>query len=192
MSRHRIALVLGALAIAWISPASAQAPQGTAAGVLSCKLAPSIGLIFGFAATDGLPLCSQRPLPARGLSRRHELNWSRYRYHRGRRHGVGASSRRMRAPMRGKLAGKYVGASGCRRRRRRGRRQRPVWRIQPFDLPAAAVGRGIGWAQPVAGRLRTYAHAGAMSARSTIVQRPERFSGVTGPSVREPIIRGRS
>src|SRR5664279_5353133 len=47
MSRYRIALALGALAFAWILPASAQAPQGTAAGGLTCQLAPSIGLIFG-------------------------------------------------------------------------------------------------------------------------------------------------
>ncbi len=47
MFRHRIALGIGALTIAWISPAAAQAPQGTSAGVLNCKLAPSIGLIFG-------------------------------------------------------------------------------------------------------------------------------------------------
>ena len=45
--KQRIALGIFALAMAWISPAAAQAPQGTAAGVLSCKLAPSIGLIFG-------------------------------------------------------------------------------------------------------------------------------------------------
>ena len=47
MFKDRIALVLGALAMAWVSPAIAQSPQGTAAGTLTCKLAPSIGLLIG-------------------------------------------------------------------------------------------------------------------------------------------------
>ena len=47
MFKHRFALILGALAIAGGSPAIAQTPQGTAAGTLTCQLAPSIGLIFG-------------------------------------------------------------------------------------------------------------------------------------------------
>ena len=63
MFKHRIALGTFGIAMAWISPAAAQAPQGTAAGVLSCKLAPSIGLLFGsqqrmtcrFAPNGGYP-----------------------------------------------------------------------------------------------------------------------------------------
>jgi Protein of unknown function (DUF992) len=47
MSRHRIAPALAALAIACFSPASAQSPQGTNVGTLTCKMGPTIGLIFG-------------------------------------------------------------------------------------------------------------------------------------------------
>jgi hypothetical protein len=46
MSKDLIALLLVALAAAWISPSDAQTP-GTSVGTLSCRMAPSIGLIFG-------------------------------------------------------------------------------------------------------------------------------------------------
>src|ERR1700760_2412378 len=41
-----IGLVLLAPLCAW-SPASAQTPQGTSVGTLTCRMGPSIGLIFG-------------------------------------------------------------------------------------------------------------------------------------------------
>ena len=47
MFKHLIALVLVALAAAFVSPAVAQQPPGTSVGTLACKMAPSIGLIFG-------------------------------------------------------------------------------------------------------------------------------------------------
>jgi Protein of unknown function (DUF992) len=47
MYKHRIRLALIALAMACVSPASAQSPPGTSVGTLACKMAPSIGLIFG-------------------------------------------------------------------------------------------------------------------------------------------------
>jgi hypothetical protein len=47
MFKSLIALVLIALAAAFVSPAVAQQPQGTSVGTLACKMAPSIGLIFG-------------------------------------------------------------------------------------------------------------------------------------------------
>jgi hypothetical protein len=48
MYRHHITLALIALAATAVSPAIAQQPpQGVSAGVLTCKMAPSIGLIFG-------------------------------------------------------------------------------------------------------------------------------------------------
>ena len=93
MSRHRIALVLGALAIAWISPAAAQAPQGTAAGVLSCKLAPSIGLIFGSQQRMACRFAPNGPYPPEVYSAAYSI--SRYRDRRGRCHGT-ASSRQSR------------------------------------------------------------------------------------------------
>jgi hypothetical protein len=47
MFKHRFAPALIALAVACVSPASAQSPQGTSVGTLTCRMAPSIGLIFG-------------------------------------------------------------------------------------------------------------------------------------------------
>ena len=73
MLKHRITLVLGALAMAWVSPAIAQAPQGTAAGTLTCKLAPSIGLIIGSQQRMACRFAPNGALPARSLSRRDEL-----------------------------------------------------------------------------------------------------------------------
>jgi hypothetical protein len=111
MSKHLIALILGALAIASISPAAAQAPQGTAAGVLSCKLAPSIGLIFGSQQRMACRFAPNGPYPPEaylgvmnsigldiGITAGGAMAW-----------GVVTPNA---GPMRGKLAGKYVGASG--------------------------------------------------------------------------------
>jgi hypothetical protein len=47
MVKQFSALVLVALAVAYMSPVSAQSPQGTSVGTLTCKMAPSIGLVFG-------------------------------------------------------------------------------------------------------------------------------------------------
>src|SRR6476620_6222875 len=47
MFKHLVALVVVALAAAFVSPAVAQQPPGTSVGTLACKMAPSIGLIFG-------------------------------------------------------------------------------------------------------------------------------------------------
>ncbi len=47
MFKHLIALVLVALAAAFVSPAIAQQPPGISVGTLACKMAPSIGLLFG-------------------------------------------------------------------------------------------------------------------------------------------------
>jgi hypothetical protein len=112
MSRCCIALTLGALAIAWISPASAQAPQGTAAGALTCQLAPSIGLIFGSQQRMACRFQPNGAFPPEaylgvmnsigidiGITAGGVMAW-----------GVIAPNA---GPMRGKLAGKYVGASGA-------------------------------------------------------------------------------
>ena len=111
MSRHRIALALGALAIAWISPAAAQAPQGTNTGTLTCQLAPSIGLIFGSRQRMACRFQPNGPFPPEayigvmntigldlGITAGGVMAW-----------GVITNNT---GPMRGKLAGKYVGASG--------------------------------------------------------------------------------
>ena len=47
MFKHLVALVIAVLAGAFVSPAIAQQPPGTSVGTLTCKMAPSIGLIFG-------------------------------------------------------------------------------------------------------------------------------------------------
>ncbi|HLG82017.1 MAG TPA: DUF992 domain-containing protein [Bradyrhizobium sp.] len=111
MFKHRIALFLGAFAIAWIAPAAAEAPQGTAAGVLSCKLAPSIGLIIGSTQRMACLFTPNGAYPPEsyvgvmnsigldiGITAGGAMAW-----------GVVAPNA---GPMRGKLAGKYVGASG--------------------------------------------------------------------------------
>jgi hypothetical protein len=112
MFKHRIAMVLGALAIAWISPAAAQAPQGTAAGVLSCKLAPSIGLIIGSQQRMACRFVPNGAYPPEaylgvmnsigldiGITAGGAMAWGVITPNAG--------------PMQGKLAGKYVGASGA-------------------------------------------------------------------------------
>jgi hypothetical protein len=57
MFKHRIAPALAALAVALVSPASAQTQPGTNVGTLTCKMGPSIGLIW-IPAEDGLPVRS--------------------------------------------------------------------------------------------------------------------------------------
>ena len=111
MFKDRIALVLGALAMAWVSPAIAQSPQGTAAGTLTCKLAASIGLLIGsqqrmacrFDPSGGYPpeaylgVMNSLGLDI-GITAGGVMAWGVITPNAG--------------PMRGKLAGKYVGASG--------------------------------------------------------------------------------
>jgi hypothetical protein len=111
MFKHRIAPMLGVLAMAWFSPAIAQTAQGTAAGTLTCKLAPSIGLIFGsqqrmacrFDPNGGYPpeaylgVMNSLGLDI-GITAGGVMAW-----------GVIAANA---GPMRVKLPCKYVGASG--------------------------------------------------------------------------------
>jgi hypothetical protein len=108
------------------------------------------------AAENGLPLRSQWSVPARGLCRYHGYNWSRCRHHCRRRHGMGR-----------------IGAHGrsnawktcwylCGRERRRWRwcrrwRQPPLRRNGAFDRFAAALGRRVGWSQPVSWSFKSHA-----------------------------------
>jgi Protein of unknown function (DUF992) len=109
--KYRVAEGLVALAIAWVAPAAAQAPQGTAAGVLTCQLAPSIGLIFGSQQRMACRFAPNGPYPPEayvgvmntigldiGITAGGAMAW-----------GVVTPNA---GAMRGKLAGKYVGASG--------------------------------------------------------------------------------
>jgi hypothetical protein len=111
MFQRRITLLLVALAVVCASPATAQAPQGTSIGVLTCKMAPSIGLIFGsrqrmacrFAPNGHPPEAYVGVMNTIGLdvgiTAGGAMAW-----------GVFAPTA---GPMRGGLAGTYVGASGA-------------------------------------------------------------------------------
>jgi hypothetical protein len=104
--------MFGALATAWIAPATAQAPQGTSAGTLTCKMAPTIGLIIGSRQRIACQFTPNGPYPSEayvgvintigldiGITAGGVMAW-----------GVIAPTT---GPMRGKLAGTYVGASGA-------------------------------------------------------------------------------
>jgi hypothetical protein len=95
-----------------MSPAAAQTPQGTSAGVLTCKLAPSIGLIIGSQQRMACRFTPNGSYPPEfyvgvmnsigldiGVTAGGVMTW-----------GVVAPNA---GPTRGKLAGKYVGASGA-------------------------------------------------------------------------------
>jgi hypothetical protein len=112
MFQRRITLLLVALAVVCASPAAAQAPQGTSVGVLTCKMAPSIGLIFGSRQRMACRFAPNGPYPPEayvgvmntigldvGITAGGAMAW-----------GVFAPTA---GPMRGGLAGTYVGASGA-------------------------------------------------------------------------------
>jgi hypothetical protein len=106
-----IGLVLLAPLCAW-SPASAQTPRGTSAGTLTCRMGPSIGLIFGsrqrmacrFTPNGGgapesyVGVMNSVGLDI-GITAGGVMAW-----------GVFAPTA---GPKRGALAGTYVGASGA-------------------------------------------------------------------------------
>jgi hypothetical protein len=109
-----IATLLSALSLATlpVSSAMAQAPQGTKAGVLACKLSPSIGLIIGSRQRMSCRYDPNGGGPAEfytgvmnnigldiGITAGGALAW-----------GVIAPTA---GPPRGALAGTYVGASGA-------------------------------------------------------------------------------
>ena len=113
MSKYRlvIATLLSGLAVTITSAVSAQTPQGGTAGVLTCKLSPSIGLLIAsrqrmscrYVPNGGGPpefytgVMNNIGLDI-GITAGGALAW-----------GVVAPTS---GPMRGALAGTYVGASG--------------------------------------------------------------------------------
>jgi hypothetical protein len=110
MFKHFIALVTMMLAAAWVSPAGAQTP-GTSVGALSCRMAPSIGLIFGSQQRMACRFQPNGPYPPEayvgvmntigldiGVTAGGALAW-----------GVFAPTA---GPMYGGLAGTYAGATG--------------------------------------------------------------------------------
>ncbi len=112
MLKHAIALVLIAAAAIFVSPASAQTPPSTSAGTLTCQMGPSIGLIFGSRQKMACRFNPVGNFPPEayigvmgtvgldiGITAGGVMAW-----------GVLAPTA---GPMRGKLAGTYVGASGA-------------------------------------------------------------------------------
>jgi hypothetical protein len=110
MIRQFVALALIAIAAVWVSPAGAQTP-GTSVGALSCRMAPSIGLIFGSQQRMACRFQPNGPYPPEayvgvmntigldiGITAGGAMAW-----------GVFAPTA---GPMYGGLAGTYVGASG--------------------------------------------------------------------------------
>ncbi len=106
-----MAVVIGLTALTGLS-ARAQAPPGTAVGSLTCKMAPSIGLILGSRQRMACRFQPNGPYPPEayvgvmgtigldvGITAGGVLAW-----------GVFAPNV---GPMRGKLAGTYAGASGA-------------------------------------------------------------------------------
>ena len=111
MLKHSVLMVLVGFAVTCVSPASAQSPPGTNAGVLTCKMAPSIGLLFGSRQRMACRFVPNGPYPPEayvgvmntigldvGITAGGVMAW-----------GVFAPGE---GPLRGKLAGTYVGASG--------------------------------------------------------------------------------
>jgi hypothetical protein len=114
MFKHRIALALAALTAISISSASAQTPPppGTNVGALTCRTGPSIGLILGSRQKMACRFVPNGAFPPEayvgvmnsigldvGITAGGVMAW-----------GVFAPNT---GPMRGKLAGTYVGASGA-------------------------------------------------------------------------------
>jgi hypothetical protein len=112
MSKFFVTTVLIALAAASVSAAVAQTPPTTSAGTLTCTLAPSIGLIIGSRQRMACRFQPVGPYPPEayvgvmgtlgldiGITAGGVMAW-----------GVLAPTA---GPMRGKLAGTYVGASGA-------------------------------------------------------------------------------
>jgi hypothetical protein len=110
MFKHLVALALVTVIAAWVSPAGAQTP-GTSVGGLSCRMAPSIGLIFGSSQRMACRFQPNGPYPPEayvgvmntigldvGITAGGVMAW-----------GVFAPTA---GPMYGGLAGTYVGASG--------------------------------------------------------------------------------
>jgi Protein of unknown function (DUF992) len=112
MLKSFIATTLIGLAVLSASPAVAQTVPTTAAGTLTCQLAPSIGLIIGSRQRMACRFVPNGPFPPEayvgvmgtvgldiGITAGGVMAW-----------GVLAPTA---GPMRGKLAGTYVGASGA-------------------------------------------------------------------------------
>jgi Protein of unknown function (DUF992) len=112
MLKSPVATMLIGLAVVSASSATAQTPPTTSAGTLTCQMAPSIGLIIGSRQRMACRFVPNGPFPPEayvgvmgtigldiGITAGGVMAW-----------GVLAPTA---GPMRGKLAGTYVGASGA-------------------------------------------------------------------------------
>src|SRR3954451_3041649 len=113
MLKHLGTLLLVGLATVFVSPAVAQQPPpGVSVGTLTCKMAPSIGLIFGSRQRMACRFAPNGPYPPEaylgvmgtigidiGITAGGAMAW-----------GVFAPTA---GPRRGALSGTYVGASGA-------------------------------------------------------------------------------
>ncbi|MGY4512399.1 DUF992 domain-containing protein [Bradyrhizobium sp. USDA 3650] len=113
MLKHIGTLLLVGLAAVFVSPAFAQQPPpGVSVGTLTCKMAPSIGLIFGSRQRMACRFAPNGPYPPEaylgvmgtigidiGITAGGAMAW-----------GVFAPTA---GPRRGALSGTYVGASGA-------------------------------------------------------------------------------
>ena len=161
MLKHLIAMVLIALAAVSVSPAVAQTPPTTSAGTLTCKLAPSIGLIIGSRqrmACRFVPNGAYPPEAYVGVMGTIGLDI-----------GItagGVMAWGVLAPTAGPNAWKTCRhLRRCKRRRWRWRwrwRQPLVWRVQPFYRSAAAFSRRVGWNQSVSWSFESNTFLGTM------------------------------
>ena len=112
MFGHRWALVKLALIATLVSPAAGQAPPGAKVGMLTCQLGPSIGFIVGAHQNMQCRFTPDGPYPPEayvgaidtvgldiGITAGGAMAWAVFAPTEG--------------PMRGGLAGTYVGASGA-------------------------------------------------------------------------------
>ena len=161
MFKHLIALVLAVLAGAFVSPAVAQQPPGTSVGTLTCKMAPSIGLIFGSRQRMACRFTPNGPNPPEGYVGVMGTIGLDIRNHGRRRDGVGRVFTHPRPPARRPCRNVCWGKWRDRRRRRRWC-QSPVWRNGTFDSLAAAFGRRVGRDKPVPWSFKPHAYLGAI------------------------------
>ena len=112
MMYYRLMVAAAALIVALVLPSAAQTPQGVKVGTLTCRLAPSIGLLIGsqqrmsciFQPDGGYPAEQYAGVLGRlgldiGISAGGVMAWAVYAPSSG--------------PLRGALAGTYGGASGA-------------------------------------------------------------------------------
>ena len=175
MFKHLIALVLVALAIVFVSPAVAQQPPGTSVGTLTCKMAPSIGLIFGSRQRMACRFAPSGPQPPEayvgvmgtiGLDIGSHGRWG---------HGMGRTCTHCRSETR--RACWHLRGREWRDRRWRRRWCKPlVRRNGAVDRLTTAFCRGVGWNQSVSWSFKSHAFLGPMKKLQKPPRHPSRLA----------------